>query len=131
MPEGTSDHFDFFLSRRGAVAAVAREVCDVLTSMSYTVFVQDYDIPLGESFIAAMHDAIKASRDLLILFTREYETSAYTRKEFTSFEAQRRGAAHRFCWRDRVKRQKSLLARQRRRQGVLPAGAAVRSPRCW
>ena len=36
-----------------------------------------------------MHEAIKNSRDLAVLFTRDYETSDYTRKEFTSFEAQR------------------------------------------
>jgi TIR domain len=89
MPPGTSNHFDFFLSRRGSIATVAREVCDVLTANGYTVFVRDYDIPLGDSFIEAMHEAIKSSRDLVILFTRDYETSAYTRKEFTSFEAQR------------------------------------------
>ena len=33
------------------------------------------------------HEAIKNSRDLVILFTRDYETSSYTRKEFTSFGA--------------------------------------------
>ena len=42
--------------------------------------------------------AIKNSRDLIILFTADYEASPYTRKEFTSFEARDgakpRGAAH-------------------------------------
>jgi tetratricopeptide (TPR) repeat protein len=71
------------------VAAVAREVADVLTDKDYKVIVQDYDIPLGASFIEAMHEAIKNSRDLVILFTRDYEGSPYTRKEFTSFEAER------------------------------------------
>src|ERR1700719_3597044 len=82
-------NFDFFLSRRGSVAAVAREVADVLTARGYRVLVQDYDIPLGASFIEAMHEAIKNARDLVILFTRDYEESPYTRKEFTSFEAER------------------------------------------
>ena len=89
MPSKAGEHFDFFLSRRGSVAAVAREVCDALTAQGYAVFVQDYDIRLGDSFSEAMHEAIKSSRDLVILFTRDYESSAYTRKEFTSFEAQR------------------------------------------
>ena len=89
MPSGPGDEFDYFLSRRGSASAVAREVCEVLATKGYSVFVQDYDIALGASFVEAMHEAIQASRDLVVLFTRDYQTSAYTRKEFTSFEAQR------------------------------------------
>ena len=89
MPGEADASFDFFLSRRGSVAVVAREVENILTEQGYKVFVQDYDIPLGSSFIEAMHEAIKNSRDLVILFTRDYEASPYTRKEFTSFEAER------------------------------------------
>jgi hypothetical protein len=81
--------YDFFLSRRGSVAAVAREVSDVLIQKGYKVFVQDYEIPLGASFVEAMHEAVKNFRDLVILLTRDYEKSPYTRKEFTSFEADR------------------------------------------
>ena len=50
---------------------------------------QDYDIPLGASFVEAMHEAVKNSRNLVILFIHFYEESPYTRKEFTSFEAER------------------------------------------
>ena len=89
MSSGHDERYDFFLSRRGSVAAIAREVADVLTEKGYKVLVQDYDIPLGASFIDAMHEAVKNSRDLVILFTRDYEQSPYTRKEFTSFEAER------------------------------------------
>jgi tetratricopeptide (TPR) repeat protein len=89
MPTGPGERYDFFLSRRGSVAAIAQEVTDVLTGKGYKVLVQDYDIPLGASFIDAMHEAVKNSRDLVILFTRDYEQSPYTRKEFTSFEAER------------------------------------------
>ena len=89
MSSEAGEQYDFFLSRRGSVAAVAREVENVLTEKDYKVFVQDYDIPLGASFIEAMHEAIKNSRDLVILFTSDYEASPYTRKEFTSFEAER------------------------------------------
>jgi tetratricopeptide (TPR) repeat protein len=89
MPTGAGGTYDYFLSRRGSVAAVAREVTDVLNAKGYSVFVQDYDIALGASFVEAMHEAVQAARDLIILFTRDYETSTYTRKEFTSFEAQR------------------------------------------
>jgi tetratricopeptide (TPR) repeat protein len=89
VPADHDQRYDFFLSRRGAVAAVAREVADVLTERDYKVLVQDYDIPIGASFVEAMHEAVKNSRDLVILYTREYEQSPYTRKEFTSFEAER------------------------------------------
>jgi hypothetical protein len=40
-----------------------------------------------------MHEAVRNSRDLIILFTRDYEQSPYTRKEFTSFEAERAQSA--------------------------------------
>src|SRR5579871_1835138 len=89
MPEETDERFDFFLSRRGSVAAIAREVADILASANYRVFVQDYDIPLAASFIDKMDEAVKNARNLIILFTADYETSPYIRKEFTSFEAER------------------------------------------
>jgi tetratricopeptide (TPR) repeat protein len=89
MPSGPGERYDFFLSRRGSVATIAREVTDVLKDQGYNVFVQDYDIRFGDSLVEKMHIGIKNSRDLIILFTRDYEQSPYTRKEFTSFEAQR------------------------------------------
>jgi TIR domain len=87
MSSGHAERFDFFLSRRGSVAAVAREVANVLTEKGYKVLVQDYDIPITANSIEAMHEGIKNSRDLIVLFTRDYEESPYTRMEFTSFEA--------------------------------------------
>jgi tetratricopeptide (TPR) repeat protein len=87
MPSGPGERYDFFLSRRGSVAAIAREVTDVLIEKGYSVFVQDYDIPLTANFMEEMHECIKNARDLVVLFTRDYEQSPYTRMEFTSFEA--------------------------------------------
>ena len=99
MTSGLAERYDFFLSRRGSVAAIAREVTDVLLEKGYKVRVEDYDFRLGASFIEEMHEAITRSRDLIILFTEDYLRLPYTRKEFTSFEAQRlrkpRGAARR------------------------------------
>jgi tetratricopeptide (TPR) repeat protein len=89
MLSGPGERYDFFLSRRGSVAAIAREVTDVLTEKGYRILVQDYDIPLGASFVEAMHEATINSRDLIILLTEDYLRSPYTRKEFTSFEAER------------------------------------------
>jgi tetratricopeptide (TPR) repeat protein len=87
MPSGHGERYDFFLSRRGSVAAIAQEVTDVLKTKGYKVRVQDYDIPLTANFIEEMHEAVKNARDLVVLFTRDYEQSPYTRMEFTSFEA--------------------------------------------
>jgi tetratricopeptide (TPR) repeat protein len=89
MPSGPGERYDFFLSRRGSVASIAREVAHFLTEGGYRVLVQDYDIPLGARFVDVMHEAIINSRDLIILFTEDYLRSPYTRKEFTSFEAER------------------------------------------
>src|SRR5262245_41242736 len=88
MSSGQNEHYDFFLSRRGSVAAIAREVTDVLTDRGYRVNVEDYDFRPGASFVEAMHEGLKTSRDLLILYTADYEASLYTRKEFTSFVAE-------------------------------------------
>ncbi len=87
MPSGPHERYDFFLSRRGSVASIAQEVADVLKEKGYKVRVQDYDIPITANFIEEMHEAVKNSRDLVVLFTRDYEQSPYTRMEFTSFEA--------------------------------------------
>jgi hypothetical protein len=87
MPSGPGERYDFFLSRRGSVAAIAQEVTEVLKEKGYRVRTQDYDIPITANFIEEMHEAVKNSRDLVVLFTRDYEQSPYTRMEFTSFEA--------------------------------------------
>ena len=87
MLSGPGERYDFFLSRRGSVATIAREVESVLAEKGYKVRTQDYDIPITANFIEEMHEAVKNSRDLVVLFTRDYEQSPYTRMEFTSFEA--------------------------------------------
>jgi tetratricopeptide (TPR) repeat protein len=87
MATGPAERYDFFLSRRGSVATIAREVTDVLKENGYRVRTQDYDIPITANFIEEMHEAVKHARDLVVLFTRDYEQSPYTRMEFTSFEA--------------------------------------------
>jgi hypothetical protein len=63
-----ADRYEFFLSRRGSVAEIAQEVADVLTERGYKVIVQDYDFRSSESVIERMHEGIKNSRDLIILF---------------------------------------------------------------
>src|SRR5262245_15419578 len=89
MKPGLGRTYDFFLSRRGSVAAIAQEVKQVLAEKGYSVLTQDYDIPLSSSFVEKMHEGVINSRDLIVLFTHDYLQSPYTRKEFTSFEADR------------------------------------------
>ena len=61
--------FDFFISRRGTVAAEAQEVADILQSEGYRVLVQDYDAALGESFPLFIHDALTKARHLRLCCT--------------------------------------------------------------
>ena len=75
MPDSHGERYDFFLSRRGSVAAIAQEVTGVLKESGYRVRTQDYDIPLTANFIEEMHEAVKNARDLFVLFTRDYEQS--------------------------------------------------------
>ena len=49
MPSSPVERYDFFLSRRGSVAPIAREVENALDEKGYRVLTQDYDIPLGAS----------------------------------------------------------------------------------
>src|SRR5262245_22639465 len=90
MPSGPGERYDFFLSRRGSVAAIAQEVEQVLVEKGYRGLTQDYDFPFGSSFIAKMHEDVSNSRDLIILFTQDYLQSPHTLEEFTSFDAERK-----------------------------------------
>ena len=74
MIGATSERYDFFLSRRGSVAAIAQEVADVLTEKGYKVLVEDYDIPLGASFVEAMHEGDQELARPHRPFTRDYES---------------------------------------------------------
>jgi hypothetical protein len=67
--------YDYFISRRGSVAAVAREVADTLEAASYTVKVQDYDFPSSGKFVLDIHDALKQCRNLIILHSNDYDAS--------------------------------------------------------
>src|SRR4029450_8736450 len=72
MPSGPGERYDFFLSRRGSVAAIAQEVTDVRKEGGYGAVGGDYDFQVGESWVWAIHNCIKSSRDLIILFTSDY-----------------------------------------------------------
>lgn len=87
MVESSDFAFDFFVSRRGAAAELAREVSNVLESAGYRVKVQDYDFDRGGNFVGDIHDALLQARHLFILHTRDYDQNHWTRQEFTNFLA--------------------------------------------
>jgi TIR domain len=88
---------DFFISRRGAQAAVAQEVADVLKEAGYGVLVQDFDFKYSDNFVAEMHFALKRARHLIVLLTQDYDRSAFTLTEVSNFlaAAARDGGEHR------------------------------------
>jgi tetratricopeptide (TPR) repeat protein len=85
---------DFFVSRRGSAAAVAQEVANILKEEGYTAFVQDHDIAYGADFIAAMHNALKQCRHMIVLLTEDYVSSEFTMMEVTNFLAAAGQAAY-------------------------------------
>ena len=85
--DAPSFEYDFFVSRRGPVAAVAEEVADVLEAEDYKVLVQDYDAERGGSFPLFIHDALVKARHLIILYSADYDTTHWTRQEFGHFLA--------------------------------------------
>jgi tetratricopeptide (TPR) repeat protein len=87
MQNATGYSFEFLVSRRGTVGAVAAEVAAVLEGEGYRVVVQDYDFKHGGDFVADIHDALISARNLFILHTADYDQNIWTRKEFTNFFA--------------------------------------------
>ena len=83
--------YDFFVSRRGTVAATAQEVADVLAGENYKVIVQDYDFAASAHFVLDIDKALKQARHLLILYSGDYDTNFWTRQEFANFQAARGG----------------------------------------
>ncbi len=86
-PAAKTTELDYFVSRRGASAEVAREVANVLAEAGYSVLVQDSDIPHGTNFIMAMHDALKRCRHFVALLSRDYDSTPFTTAEWTNFYA--------------------------------------------
>lgn len=76
---------DFFISRAGADAAVAREVADVLRHAGHTVRYQDEDIPADANFIERMSAFVEDCQHLVIILSPAYLRSPYCREEWTNF----------------------------------------------
>jgi tetratricopeptide (TPR) repeat protein len=79
--------YDFFISRRGSVAALAQEAADSLTAEGHKVIVQDYDFAASGQFVQNIDDALRQSQNLLILYSHDYHASFWTRAEFHNFLA--------------------------------------------
>jgi hypothetical protein len=80
-------HYDFFISRAGADAEVAKEVADVLRQVGHTVQYQDEDIPVGANFIERMSQLVEDCKHLIIILSQAYLGSPYCREEWTNFLA--------------------------------------------
>jgi hypothetical protein len=74
--------YDYFISRRGTAAALAREAADVMDSAGYKVRVLDYDFTASGQFVRDIDDALKQSRHLLILHTADHHDSFWSQQEF-------------------------------------------------
>jgi hypothetical protein len=79
--------YEFFISRAGADAEVAKEVADVLRRAGHTVQYQDEDIPLGANFIKRMSEMVENCKNLLIILSPAYLNSPYCNEEWTNFLA--------------------------------------------
>ena len=80
------DHnVDYFISRRGGAAEIAREVAAILRAAGYTVKLQDSDIVPADNFVGEMHDMLIDCRHFIAIMTRDYASSPYTRAEWTNF----------------------------------------------
>jgi tetratricopeptide (TPR) repeat protein len=99
MDEQSEFAFDFFVSRCGAVGAVAVEVAEALEGAGYRVKAQDVDFSRGGDFVADIHDALVSARHLFVLHTVAYDQNYWTRKEFTNFmaAAAAMGGGRRIC----------------------------------
>ena len=84
--------FDYFISRRGSSAPIAKEVADILSDAGHRVCLQDYDFIGGANFIAEMHEALKKCRHFIALLSADYDKSEFTREEWTAFMAVRNAA---------------------------------------
>src|SRR5580698_8853563 len=67
--------YDFFISRRGSVAAEAQEVADILEAEGFRVIVQDCDFASSGQFVLDIDRALKQARHLLILYSHDYHSS--------------------------------------------------------
>ena len=85
--DGGDFSFDYFISRRGTAAGLAKEAADVLEAAGYKVRVQDYDFAASGQFVGDIDDALKQCRHLLILHTADYHDSFWTRSECHNFLA--------------------------------------------
>ena len=78
MPSGHGERYDFFLSRRGSVAAIAQEIEQVLAQKRYSVLTQE---TFRSHRVLSRNEGVINSRDLIVLFTHDYLQSRYTRKD--------------------------------------------------
>jgi TIR domain-containing protein len=127
--------YDYFISRRGSVAALAREAAAVLEAAGHRVRVQDHDFTAAGNFVRDIDDALKQCRYLLIPYSADYHDSFWTRQEFHNFfaavavsDGQRRIGALRLRDADRPAARPDLAALTGPAAGAHPSNAPSHRP---
>src|SRR5262249_22936858 len=82
---GTNGNLDFFISRAGADKSFAKWLARRLVSgefgRRYRVLLQDWHF-LGRNFIAKMDEGVCDARQLIVILSKSYLKSSYTRLEW-------------------------------------------------
>src|ERR1043166_3044793 len=74
---------DFFISRAGAQANIAKTIGSFLEQAGYSTILQDWDFQ-DKNIIERMHDALKRSAHVILLLSPEYLASPYCTAEWTN-----------------------------------------------
>jgi hypothetical protein len=79
---GSPDKVDVFISYTGRDRTWAIWLDFILREADYTTIVQEYDFPVGKSFLAAMDEALKQSQLLVCLLSPAYLASRWCAEEW-------------------------------------------------
>jgi tetratricopeptide (TPR) repeat protein len=74
---------DFFISRAGAQANIAKKIGSFLEQAGHSTILQDWDFH-DKNIIERMHDALKRSAHVILLLSPEYLASSYCTAEWAN-----------------------------------------------
>ena len=88
MPDTTDERresrsVDFFISRAGAQATIAKWIGNFLEEAGHSIILQDWDFH-DKNFLERMHDALKRASRVILLLSPEYLVSPYCTAEWTN-----------------------------------------------
>jgi TIR domain len=78
-----SESIDFFISRAGAQANIAKRIGSILEDSGHSTVLQDWDFH-DKNFLERMHDALKRASRVILLLSPEYLASPYCTAEWTN-----------------------------------------------